>query len=66
MSGSAALVRWLLGNGLLDELRLPVHPIVVGGGQRLFADDEVARMPLKLTSSTTFETGVLDLVYQRA
>lgn len=65
MSGSATLVRWLLANDLLDELRLLVHPIVVGRGQRLFAD-EIAGMPLKLASSATFETGVLDLCYRRA
>ena len=34
MSGSATTVRWLLANGLLDELSLLVHPIVVGSGQR--------------------------------
>src|SRR5690606_30889991 len=38
MSGSATTARWLLTNGLLDELRLLVHPIVVGKGQRLFDD----------------------------
>ena len=38
MSGSATTVRWLLANGLLDELALLVHPIAVGSGQRLFED----------------------------
>nr|BFE77593.1 dihydrofolate reductase family protein [Planobispora longispora] len=32
MSGSATTVRWLLANGLLDELHLLVHPIAVGHG----------------------------------
>ena len=37
MSGSATTVRWLLREGLLDELNLLVHPIVVGDGlARLF------------------------------
>src|SRR5262249_45778850 len=36
--GSPTLVRWLLEQGLLDELHLLVHPIVVGKGRRLFAD----------------------------
>ena len=41
MSGSATTVRWLLREGLLDELNLLVHPIVVGGGMaRLFPADE--------------------------
>jgi dihydrofolate reductase len=34
--GSAALVRWLLGEGLLDELRLAAHPVVPGEGAGLF------------------------------
>ncbi len=60
MSGSAVLVRWLLAQGLLDELRLLVHPIAVGEGKRLFED---TRQPLKLVSSETFDTGVLNLTY---
>ena len=63
MSGSPTLVRWLLRNGLLDELNLLVHPIAVGGGlARLFPPDEPAT-PLKLLRSEAFETGVLNLSY---
>jgi dihydrofolate reductase len=65
MSGSAVLVEWLLGHGLLDELRLMLHPIVVGRGRRLFADG-AASVPLELVRSVTFETGVLDLAYRPA
>jgi dihydrofolate reductase len=61
MSGSATLVRRLLAGGLLDELNLLVHPIVVGRGQRLFEDTPTH--PLRLVSSETFQTGVLHLVY---
>ena len=63
-TGSATLVRWLLERGLIDELHLFVHPIVVGHGKKLFADG--ATVPLKLVSSTTFDTGVLHLVYAGA
>ena len=45
-TGSATLVRWLLEQGLVDELHLLVHPIVVGHGKKLFADG--ATVPLKL------------------
>jgi dihydrofolate reductase len=62
MSGSVATVRWLLTEGLLDELDLLVHPIVVGKGDRLFTDD-MGQVPLRLLSSTTFETGVVHLTY---
>lgn len=61
MSGSASTVRWLLANGLLDELRLLVHPIAVGHGQRLFED--TPSHPLRLLSHETFKTGVLNLTY---
>jgi dihydrofolate reductase len=61
MSGSVSLVRQLLAAGLLDELHLLVHPIVVGTGMRLF--DEGNPIPLKLLSSQTFETGVIYTVY---
>ena len=63
-TGSATLVRLLLAQGLVDELHLLVHPIVVGHGKKLFADG--ATVPLKLVSSTTFDTGVLHLVYANA
>lgn len=38
VAGSATLVRWLLAEGLVDELRLMVHPIVLGSGKRLFGE----------------------------
>jgi dihydrofolate reductase len=61
VSGSATLVRSLLRERLLDELRLLVHPIVLGKGRRLFeGGDEV---PLKLLDSKAFSTGVVSLVY---
>jgi dihydrofolate reductase len=60
-TGSATLVRWLLEQGLVDELHLLVHPVVVGHGKKLFADG--AKVPLQLVSATTFTTGVLHLVY---
>ena len=60
-TGSATLVRWLLEQGLVDELHLLVHPIVVGHGTRLFTDGPT--VPLTLASSTTFDTGVVHLVY---
>jgi len=63
MSGSPTTVRWLLGEGLLDELHLLVHPIVVGDGMaRLFPADQ-PQMPLELASSQALESGVLNLAY---
>ncbi|GAA0916947.1 hypothetical protein GCM10009560_12540 [Nonomuraea longicatena] len=42
-----------------------MHPLVVGTGMRLFEENS-DRLLLKLTRSTTFTTGVLDLTYQPA
>lgn len=65
ISGSATLVRSLLRANVLDELRLLIHPIVVGSGKRLF-EDEGYQVPLKLVDAKTFGTGVLYLTYEPA
>lgn len=65
VSGSAVLVRWLLREGLLDELHLLVHPVLVGSGRRLF-DDDTPHQPLELVSAQTFTTGVVHLTYRPA
>ena len=65
MSGSPSVVRQLLAAGLLDELHLLVHPIIIGKGMRLFDEGENP-IPLALISSETFSTGVLDLIYAPA
>jgi dihydrofolate reductase len=62
MSGSVSVVRQLLAAGLLDELRLLVHPIAVRKGMRLFDEGE-SPIPLRLILSEAFSTGVLNLVY---
>jgi len=65
ISGSPTLVRSLLEEDLLDELRLMLHPIVVGSGKRLFEEGS-DRKALQLLDSKTFSTGVLYLTYQPA
>jgi dihydrofolate reductase len=62
LSGSVSVVRQLLAAGLLDELQLLVHPIVVRNGMRLFDEGETP-IPLRLILSETFKTGVVNLVY---
>ena len=61
--GSPTLVRSLLVKELLDELRLMVHPVVVGGGKRLF-EDGGEQKALDLVDSKTFGTGVVYLTYR--
>jgi dihydrofolate reductase len=65
VNGSATLVRSLLREGLLDELRLMVHPVVLGSGRRLF-EDGTDKVALELVASETFRTGVLNLTYRPA
>ncbi len=63
--GSPKLVRWLLTEGLLDELALNVMPLVAGEGMRLF-EDVGKEIPLTLTSAKSLKTGVVGTVYTRA
>ena len=70
MSGSSTLVSWLLRHGLLDQLDLLVFPIVLGTGKRLFSEPDSAgpdgQVPLTLTGSEAFNTGVMHLTYEPA
>ena len=63
--GSASLATQLVGNDLVDEYRLMVEPILLGGGKRIFPDDRAAR-PLELVSTSTSSTGVLICAYRPA
>jgi dihydrofolate reductase len=62
-TGSITLVQTLLRGGLVDELNLLVHPIVVGSGRRLF--ESTGEIQLRLESCETFTTGVVHVVYGR-
>jgi dihydrofolate reductase len=63
--GSAQLVQTLLEQGLIDELRLMVFPVVLGSGKRLFGETR-DKAPLRLADSQTVGEGVTILVYQPA
>jgi dihydrofolate reductase len=65
VTGSPTLVRSLLRDGLLDELALLVHPLVVGGGKRLFEDLSFGTA-LALVESRSLGSGVLALTYRPA
>lgn len=60
--GSISVVQQLLAAGLVDELRLLVHPVAARSGKRLF-DEGNARYHLRLLKSETFPTGVVRLLY---
>jgi dihydrofolate reductase len=65
ISGSGALARSLLERGMLDELQLFVHPLVLGGGKRLFRDGGPPR-PLRLVESQATTTGAILATYSAA
>jgi dihydrofolate reductase len=62
VAGSAQLVQGLIAADLLDELRLMVFPVVLGGGKRLFVDDG-RKVPLKLTDARTVGAGIQLVTY---
>ncbi len=62
IAGSSQLVRTLMQDNLIDEYRLMVHPVVLGGGKRLFADGR--HTTLKLAGTKTFSSGVVVLTYE--
>lgn len=61
--GSASLARTLISNDLVDEYRLMIEPVLLGGGKRLFPDDGRSHT-LELVSSEPSSTGVLICTYQ--
>jgi dihydrofolate reductase len=62
--GSSELVQLLLKNNLVDELRLKIHPIVLGKGKKLF-DGNAHPTAFKLTKCTLTKTGVMLVRYKR-
>jgi dihydrofolate reductase len=65
VAGSATLVRGLMAEGLVDEYRLMVFPIVLGSGKRLFGKTQDTAT-LKLVEARTLDTGTLILTYHPA
>ncbi len=65
VAGSATLVHTLLENDLVDELRLMVFPVIIGGGVRPFPESQ-KRKAFKLTDSRSFDSGVAAHIYEPA
>ena len=63
--GSTTLARTLLAAGLVDELSLILHPVVVGAGARLFPETGPGAS-FTLTTCTPLKSGVVHLVYTAA
>ena len=63
--GSTRLVRTLIAHGLVDELRLMLDPVLLGGGKRVFPEDGSLRS-LRLVDSDVTQTGAILATYAPA
>jgi dihydrofolate reductase len=63
VAGSATLVRTLLAHGLVDELRLMIFPVMIGGGVRIFPEQR-DKIALELTDLMRYASGVVLQVYR--
>ena len=63
--GSTELVRTVIEHDLVDEFRLMIDPLVVGGGKRIFRDDGALR-PLRLVDHQVTTTGAILATYAPA
>jgi dihydrofolate reductase len=61
--GGASLTNALMNMGLVDELWLSVHPILLGQGKPLFTGID-SRVSLTLLETKTYETGLVSLKYK--
>src|SRR6266545_2747862 len=62
--GSTQLVQTLIGHDLVDELRLMIDPLLLGGGKRAFPEDGISRS-LRLADSRVATTGAILATYVR-
>lgn len=63
--GGASLITTFVNHDLVDEYRLSVHPVVLGGGKPLFQDIR-QRVGLTFLKAVPYTSGVVTLYYQRA
>ena len=63
--GSGDLLQTLMRHGLVDQYVLSIHPLLLGGGRRLF-NDEASKRALRLMKSVTTTTGVVIATYRPA
>jgi dihydrofolate reductase len=63
--GSTELVQALVEHGLVDEFRVMLDPVLLGGGKRIFRDDGLLR-PLRLLDGQITDTGAILATYAPA
>lgn len=62
LCGGGEFAGWLLDNGLIDQLKLKLNPIVLGDGVRLFGNSKIS-LVAKLIEKESFESGLQFLTY---
>jgi dihydrofolate reductase len=63
--GSSQLAKMLFEHDLVDELRVTIDPLLLGGGKRVFPDDG-GRRPMRLVDSSVTTTGAIMATYAPA
>jgi dihydrofolate reductase len=63
--GGADLITTFVNLNLIDEYRLSIQPVILGGGNPLFKNIQ-SRLPLKLLKTKTSDSGVVALYYEPA
>ena len=63
--GGADLAAAFMRHDLIDEYRIYVHPVVIGGGKPLFAPSSGVELVLRLVETRAFGNGVVLLRYER-
>ncbi len=61
--GGASLTTSLFNEGLVDEVSMAIHPIILGAGKPLFSHIN-QRTPLKLIETNTYSTGLITVGYE--
>jgi Dihydrofolate reductase len=62
-TGGAGLISTFLNHDLIDEMRITVNPVVIGGGIPLFKEIN-NRKNLRLINTRTYRCGVVGLYYE--
>ncbi|RAJ12267.1 dihydrofolate reductase family protein [Arenibacter echinorum] len=64
LCGGGQFAGWLLDNGLIDQLKLKLNPVVLGGGTKLFGSSS-ANVSWELTDKESFSDGLQILTYDK-
>lgn len=64
LCGGGQFAGWLLENGLIDQLKIKLNPVILGGGTKLFGASS-AKENWRLVDTKSFSDGLLILTYDK-